>query len=131
MNEQTSAWMNCIEGLPAVAARLRRVVIFNKPATEVIKQQDGPATLHYCDPPYCPDTRSAPQVYRYEMSLDDHIELLDVLCSIEGKGLLSGYRNSLYDDRLGHWNRHDFDLPNNASSSSTKQRKTESLWCNF
>ena len=37
MNEQTSAWLTCIDGLPAVSAHLRRVVILNEPALEVIR----------------------------------------------------------------------------------------------
>lgn len=47
MNEQASAWMTAVEGLPQVAARLRRVVILNKEALDVIRQEDGPQTLFY------------------------------------------------------------------------------------
>ena len=42
MNEQASAWLTAMEGLPAVHERLKRVVIFGpKDAKEVIQQQDG------------------------------------------------------------------------------------------
>ena len=68
MNEQASAWWTCVEGLPAVSARLRRVVVLNQPALEVIRQQDGPATLFYLDPPYLHETRASPGTYKHEMS---------------------------------------------------------------
>jgi len=50
MNEQVSSWLNAIEGLPAVHARLQRVVILNQPGLEVIRSQDGPSTIYYLDP---------------------------------------------------------------------------------
>jgi DNA adenine methylase len=33
-------------------------VILNQPAIEVIRQQDGEATLFYLDPPYLHETRA-------------------------------------------------------------------------
>lgn len=57
MNEQASAWLTAVEGLPEVHARLKRIVILNDDALEVIKSQDGASTLFYLDPPYVPDAR--------------------------------------------------------------------------
>lgn len=134
MNEQASAWLNAVEGLPAVHARLNRVVILGpKPALEVIQQQDGPDTLCYLDPPYLHETRATTEEYAYEMTKADHFKLLDHLGSVRGKFLLSGYRSAMYDHaaRTFGWNRHDFELPNNAAGGATKRRMTESLWCNF
>jgi DNA adenine methylase len=58
MNEQASAWMNAVDGLPLVHGRLRRVSILNRDALEVIRGQDGPETLFYLDPPYVGETRT-------------------------------------------------------------------------
>ena len=74
MNEQASAWSTCVEGLPAVSARLRRVVILNQPAVDVIRQQDGKATLFYLDPPYVHETRASTGTYKHEMTEEDHRE---------------------------------------------------------
>lgn len=131
MNEQASAWLTSIEGLPAVHERLRRVVILNKPALEVMRQQDGPDTLFYCDPPYLPETRTAPDIYEFEMTVDDHRELLATLRSLKGKVMLSGYPSPLYEQELMGWTKHVFDLPNHAAGGATKTRETECLWCNF
>lgn len=131
MNEQVSAWLTTVEGLPAVHARLRQVVVLNRPAVEVIRSQDGPGTLFYLDPPYLPGTREAKSVYQFEMSEEEHRELLKLICQVQGKVLLSGYPSDLYDEALAGWNRHTFDLPNNAAGGDNKDRETEVVWCNF
>ncbi len=133
MNEQASAWMTCVDGLPEVHARLRRVVILNQDALEVIKSQDGPETLFYLDPPYLHETRVSTDEYAHEMTRDQHEELLKVLSQIKGKFLLSGYDSELYQafEDARHWSRTSFDLPNNSSSSKEKKRMQEIVWMNF
>jgi DNA adenine methylase len=131
MNEQASAWWNAIDGLPDVHSRLARVVILNDPAIRVIRSQDGPGTLFYCDPPYVPSTRTAPDVYRHEMTIEEHAELLTVLKDCEGHVMLSGYRCDLYDTELAGWRREDLELPNASGSGKVKQKRIESIWMNY
>lgn len=132
MNAEASAWLSAVDGLPAVHARLRRVAILDsRPALEVIRQQDGPETLFYLDPPYPHETRTATAAYAFEMTRADHQELLDALRYCQGKVILSGYPSTLYDVALKNWTRHTFDLPNNAAGGKRKRRKMEVLWCNF
>ena len=64
---------------------------------DVIQGQDGPRTWFYCDPPYLHVTRTAPEVYRHEMTTDQHGALLECLAGIRGRFTLSGYRSVLYD----------------------------------
>lgn len=132
MNEQVSAWLNAIEGLPAVHARLKRVLILNRDALDVIREQDGPRTLFYLDPPYLHETRATTGEYgEHEMSAEGHHNLLCLIRQCKGKVLLSGYRSSMYDDLLKKWNRHDFSLPNQAAGGKTKRRMVECVWTNF
>lgn len=134
MNEQASAWLNAVEGLPAVHARMMRVAVLNRPALQVIHSQDEPDTLFYCDPPCLHQTRTARRVYGsdpFKMSERDHVELLDVLRRCRGKVMLSGYRCKLYDSALTDWARHDFELPSNAAAGSSNRRMVDSVWCNF
>lgn len=131
MNEQASAWLQAVEGLPAVHARLKRVAILNHDALDVIRQQDGRDTLFYCDPPYLHETRAAKLVYDLEMTNEQHGAMLRTLLGCRGKVLLSGYRSKMYDDLLSSWNRRDFDLPNNSAGGASKRRMTECLWTNF
>ena len=133
MNEQVSAWLTAVEGLPDVHARLKRVVILNRPALHVIEQQDGPNTCFYLDPPYVHETRETTGDYVHEMTREDHFNLLCVIARIEGKFLLSGYQSSLYDGfaQQNGWKRHEFPIVNNASSKASKEIKTECVWTNF
>ncbi len=133
INEQVSAWLNVVEGLPDVHRRLRNVVILNQSACDVIRKQDGQHTLFYCDPPYVHETRSTTGEYAFEMSKVQHRELLDVLAGIEGKFMLSGYPSDLYRDwqQQHNYNCHEFLIDNKASAGKVKETKTECLWCNF
>jgi len=133
INEQVSAWLNVVDGLQDVHHRLRDVVILNQNALDVIRRQDGPNTLFYCDPPYVHESRSSTGEYTYEMTEAQHRELLDVLAGLQGRFMLSGYPSDLYLQwELRHgWKRHDFLIDNKAAAGKTKETKTECLWCNF
>lgn len=133
MNEQVSAWLNAVDGLPAVHERLKRVLILNRPALEVIRSQDGPRTLFYLDPPYLHETRATTGEYEHEMDYADHEELLRLLATIKGRFLLSGYPSDLYKlwADLKDWKRHDFKIDNKAASGKKKRQMTECVWTNF
>ena len=133
MNELPAAWLGAIEGLPEVHARLRRVVILNRPALDVIRQQDDRRTLFYCDPPYLHETRNVTDAYRHEMGEPDHADLLQALASIEGRFLLSGYRSDLYDSfaAIHGWRRVDFEIDNKAGGGKLKRRMVECVWINY
>ncbi len=133
MNEQASAWLSAVEGLPAVHARLARVAITCRPAIDCIRQQDGPGTLFYLDPPYMLETRKSKDVYGFEMQHECHEKLLTQLSELNGKFILSGYNSKLYDWHSGHngWHRRTVNVPNNAAGGKTKRRMEECLWTNF
>jgi DNA adenine methylase len=131
MNEQASAWVGAVDGLPAVHARLRRVVILDRDAVDVIRQQDGPGTLFYLDPPYVPSSRTAPDIYAHEMSVNQHEALLAAIKACKGKVMISGYASELYDRELAGWHSTTFDLPNNSAGGGTKRRMTEVIWMNY
>jgi DNA adenine methylase len=131
MNGNVSEWLSAVDGLPEVHARLRRVVLENRPALDLIKSEDTPGTLFYCDPPYLHETRTTTDAYAHEMTRADHEVLLATLLQCQGKVMLSGYPSELYDRSLEGWTRHTFNLPNNVAGGKSKQQMTEVLWCNF
>lgn len=135
MNNEVSAWLSAVDGLPEVHARMRRVLVLNRDALDVIRQQDAPQTLFYLDPPYLHDTRATAADYAHEMTEGQHAALLQELDGIESKFLLSGYRSELYDRhaaaRCPAWRRFDFDMPNHAAGGKAKRRMVECVWCNF
>ena len=133
MNEQVSAWLGAIELLPAASERLRRVVVLNRSAIDVINQQDGENTLFYLDPPYLHSTRKSKKAYKFEMDESQHAELLATLLTVKGKFILSGYRSDMYDSAaaVGNLWRTDIAIDNKSSGAKVKEIKTECLWTNF
>jgi DNA adenine methylase len=134
MNEQVSSWLTAIEGLPETHERLKRVVIFNKTAVEIISQEDSEETFFYLDPPYLHGTRTTKKEYgANEMSDDDHARLLAELLTSRGKFILSGYPSEMYNKaaQIGDWRRVEKKIDNKASAKKIKDTKTECLWLNF
>lgn len=133
MNEQVSAWLTAVQGLPEVHTRLKQVVILNDDACKVIRQQDGPHTLFYCDPPYLHETRVSSTDYQHEMTVGDHERLLRTLAQIKGKFLLSGYPSDLYEKYRCQYSWHvaTKTIDNKASSKKEKELKAECLWMNY
>ncbi|TXH16450.1 MAG: DNA adenine methylase [Hyphomicrobiaceae bacterium] len=134
MNENVSAWLSAVDGLPEIHERLRRVEIWNRPAVECLVDLDSAGMFAYVDPPYLHSTRSTTKEYgKYEMIEEEHEQLLEVLSELKGKFMLSGYPSKLYNDfaaKFG-WRTVEFDVPNNASGSKSKQRKKEVVWMNY
>ncbi len=132
-NAEVNAWLGAVEGLCEVHNRLMQVVIENRPAVQLMKGHDVKGCVQYCDPPYLACTRVAKNVYgEFEMTNDDHREFLAVAKSVKhAKVLISGYRSELYDTALKNWNRHEFEVANNAAGGDTKKRMTEVVWSNY
>jgi DNA adenine methylase len=126
-------WANYPDALARLIDRLRGVIIEHRPAIHVMRQHDGPETVHYVDPPYLPETRSAKSrrggaqyhAYRHEMSVEDHQQLLADLLGLEGAVVLSGYPAPLYEDALSDWHR----VEREALADGARKR-TEVLWLN-
>lgn len=133
MNEQASAWLSVVEGLPDAHDRLKRVVVIHKPALEVIRQQDGPNTFFYCDPPYVHSTRVTTDDYEFEMTEEQHQELIDLLVTIEGKAMVSMYHHPIYDalSTTHGWRIAEFEMTKSSSSKSKKEKAVECVWMNY
>ncbi len=123
-----SRWLGSIDGLAEITQRLQRVQIENSPALDVILRYDSSDTVFYLDPPYVHSARGDTSAYEYEMSDYDHIELSEVLSSIRGRAVLSGYRTPLYDRLYRGWRRVDAEERN---ANSVQQPRQESIWVNF
>lgn len=133
MNENVSAWLRAVDGMSDFFERLRRVEVCNKDAVELIKERDHPQCLFYLDPPYLHSTRVTTTDYKHEMSWTQHQQLLIALTKVEGKFMLSGYRNDLYDayGATNKWNCWEQPIDNKASSKAKKDKKVECIWRNY
>ncbi|GIW61137.1 MAG: DNA methyltransferase [Patescibacteria group bacterium] len=75
--------------------RLQGVQIDCRDAIEVIPYWDTPETFFYCDPPYVLSTRTRGG-YEFEMTDEQHAQLVEVLLNVKGMVMLSGYENEVY-----------------------------------
>ena len=124
---------NKTKQIDRVVSRLRGVVLENDDFESILKRYDKDTTFFYLDPPYIPQTRTATSVYDNEMSYEDHEHLVSILSAIQGKVMLSGYENELYDSLA--WQKKTFDVPARAGTGRSGKdsigRKTEVIWYNY
>ncbi|MDQ0510922.1 DNA adenine methylase [Angulomicrobium amanitiforme] len=124
-------WSRYPASLYSIVERMRGVVIEHRPALQIMTKHDGPNVLHYVDPPYMHETRGLKNkhdpkhLYRYELSAEDHQQLLSVLAELKGMVVLSGYPTELYDEMLRGWSR----VETKALADGARAR-TEVLWIN-
>lgn len=117
-------WNKLPENLAELAVRLKNVQIENRPALKLIKEFDHENVLIYADPPYVLSTRQHKQ-YRYEMTDDDHCELLEVLCKSRSMIMISGYDCDLYNDYLHSWHKEQI------RTRTYNSARVETIWMNY
>lgn len=122
-------WKNYPGCLKAIIERLRGVVIENRDAEGLMFQHDSEETLHYCDPPYVHETRSAKvhghHGYTYEMTDAEHEQMAESVKELRGMVMISGYRCGMYDRLFSGWER----IERAALADGAKDR-IEVLWFN-
>ncbi|MHB9026429.1 MAG: DNA adenine methylase [Armatimonadota bacterium] len=140
MVQKASAYQGVLGMLPCISERLMTVLIEHRDFRDLIRRYDSPNTFFYLDPPYLPETRRSGS-YRYEMTTQDHQELIELLKSLKGKAMLSGYPHVLYDS-LG-WNKLSWAVCCHAGGGTQKsrlqslesllqaQQRTEGVWMNY
>ncbi|MCZ4248004.1 DNA adenine methylase [Bacillus velezensis] len=107
-----------------VAKRLKEAQIEHQPAVQLLERYKRKEVLVYADPPYIIETRTK-RHYKHEMTIDDHVELLETLDKHPGPVLLSGYAHPIYDERLKHWKREIREV-----SAEAGAKRQEVLWIN-
>lgn len=123
-NSNARRWLKVPGRLRATVERLHGVFIECDDWREIVRRFDAPGTLFYVDPPYLGTERARPMEYVHEMrEVAQHEELLDVLGSIRGMALLSGYRSPLYEGRLSGWRRYE-----TTSCTRSGALRSECLW---
>ena len=127
-SKAANRWLGSIEKLKAVAIRFMGVHIECRPANYIIKAYDDPNSFQYLDPPYIPESRVSHGDFRYEMTKEEHKELLELVLSCESKFAISSYDNSLYNEMLKDWFRFEDKLKGLAGPRGKRQ---EILYTNY
>jgi DNA adenine methylase len=126
-----NSWDTMLKQLPKISERLRNVTILCSDFREIIKYWDEENTLMYLDPPYLHSTRTATDVYENEMTVEDHIDLLNLIKNSRGKVIISGYSSPLYNRTLKGWKCKKKSVANHSSQAKTKDMRTEVVWFNY
>jgi DNA adenine methylase len=102
------------------------VQIENKDAFTLIKEYDRENVLMYIDPPYPRAVRNKNKLYRYEMTEDDHLRLLEAVTGSKANIIISSYENSLYNHYLKGWYK-DIKMTRDEACN----QKTETVYRNY
>jgi len=122
-NKDEYEWNRMIEHMELIKDRIKDVHIFCNDALEVIKVWDSPNTLMYVDPPKLSKSSNV-NLEENEMSIDDHIQLANLLNNSKSYILLSGHPSSLYNRLYKDWDC--------VKKSKTKKNKViECFWKNY
>jgi DNA adenine methylase len=124
--EDSNAWQNSLSKLYDVAERLDRVIMFNSEAIDVMHAFNESDVLLYLDPTPLPDAMSQ-DAPAYEMTIDDHIELANMISVFKGKVAISGHPSNLYGRIYSDWRC----VKKRIVSPKNKSTKTEVLWMNY
>ena len=92
-----NAWLDYVDFLELYQSRLRSVIIEKLDYQDILKRYDKPGTLFYLDPPYLKATRNKKHAYLHDWTEADHVELIELLKSVDCSFILSGYDSELYD----------------------------------
>ncbi|GHV20761.1 DNA methyltransferase [Spirochaetia bacterium] len=112
------------------AIRLQNTTIECCDALRIIKSRDTPDTFFYCDPPYV----GADQGHYDGYTQEDFDRLLETLAGIQGKFLLSSYRNAALDGYVEKhgWEGAEFKMALGMTPGyGSKRQKIEVLTANY
>lgn len=100
---------------PTVISKLKTIIsstdIYNQDALQLLKNVVPKDTDNfvYLDPPYPKSSRrSSKDIYNYEMSDFDHVQLLKTIKDAKYNCMISTYENDIYKNHLKDWNLHTF-----------------------
>jgi DNA adenine methylase len=128
-----NAWETMAKQLPFIVDRVASVTVLCEDFREIMKVWDEDNTFFYLDPPYLHSTRSegSTDTYEEEMTVEDHMELLQLVNNARGKVMLSGYSSPLYNRSLKGWKCRKKQVANHSSQQKKKTRRVECIWLNY
>lgn len=91
------------------------------------KWRCGSEDLVFCDPPYLMELRRNKRpLYRVEFPRAAHVQLLDVITSLDCMVMITGYWSELYAERLSTWN-----CASHVSTVRSGAQAVEYCWFNY
>ena len=87
---------------------------------------DHPKAFFYLDPPYLHSTRLSSKRYDFELSDDQHCQLLDIASHLSAMVAISCYDSPLYSKRLKGWRKTQF-----LSMTRSGEMALETIYMNY
>tara|TARA_R110002072_G_scaffold149349_2_gene297196 strand:- start:1395 stop:2243 length:849 start_codon:yes stop_codon:yes gene_type:complete len=128
--EGVGKWRNGWESLIQVADRLSEFQIECRDFRKLIPAIDYKEAFFYLDPPYLLESRNCPSGsdYKHDLKNNDHIDLADLIKTIEGKAAISGYDSPFMHELYSDWFFVKFPIKRNNIRFNPVQ---ECLWMNY
>jgi DNA adenine methylase len=102
-------------------SRLLNVQIENADWSRILKDYDSFETVFYLDPPYVDAYRGT---YEYEMSIEQHRDMIRSIFQCRGFVAVSGYPNPLYDGQP--WDaRYDWEIQSTAKALAFQEENNK------
>lgn len=108
-----------------ICGRLKDAQIECTDALTLIKAYNSAETLLYLDPPYLQSLRKH-NMYAYEMTERQHVELLETIIKSKSKVCLSAYDSALYNEYLKGWY-----IAEKRTTAQMGLQRTEKLYMNY
>lgn len=126
---QIRKWLNKIELIEPYLQRLRRVFIENDDFRDLIPRYDSERAFFFLDPPYITKIKH----YEYDMDLEDHKDLVQILLNVKGKAMLCGFEHEIYKVLEDNgWNKIGFLMPSTLpTTDKTRVEQVHYIWINY
>lgn len=111
--------------LNLISKRIINTNILNVNAFKIIKNWDEEDSLIYLNPSFIPNEKEKNKDNNEEkMTIDDHIQLLDLVKNARGKVIINGYSSPLYNRNLKEWRT-------KKKNKIFSKSKMQVLWMNY
>ncbi|MCX5742963.1 MAG: DNA adenine methylase [Proteobacteria bacterium] len=124
-------WAALPDILATATRRLKGVQVTRWTWQEALRRADTAKTLFMLDPPYHPETVATTPMYRHQMTVEDHAELIHAVQSVKGLVVICGYENDLYANGLRGWRQESFPVKACMATEGSRTSRTELLWLNY
>jgi DNA adenine methylase len=139
-NEQVSAWLTAVEGLPEVHKRVMNWLVLDDDVFDLIVKYDKEETVHYYDPPYLKEGENGRVVDvaygEFDWTPEMHEKFLGLAVNCKhAKLLISGYDTNMYQRLLvkaGGWKVHrSKPQPLHTAGGKEKRLQIECVFTNY
>ena len=137
VGNEEAIYLNKLVNKYELATRLKNVTVTNRDALEILKEiKNDEDAMIYLDPPYTFHERTSKNLYQCEQDDDKQQEMVELIKDAKASILVSGYKNSIYDEVLNESNGWTSMLLMNTYKHSSSRRGIkpmveEWIWKNY